>query len=430
MIESYVDDVVRRLPGRQRKDVGLELQALLRDELTGRESDAGRAADEAMTLDVLKGFGAPDAVAERYRDAGPIIIRGADARRFAAWALGGVAVQWPLSFWEMVISPKDDVEFLSRLGHWWVTGGLLAFWWPGVMVTAAIIGAFAGSNGSANETWTPAKRAALDPDRIERGSMAVTMVLYAFAVLFALALPSVLASIPEPVRGYLTPDPRFLSMRAPFALLGWILQFVIYAIAFRQGRWSRLTHRLNLGIEAWWVALLVWFIVGGPMFVAPDAGFDGEVRPGAGGSLLWRRARAQAAPRTDPVAGAAGRLTPRRLCPGCCGGTCSLGNALTGGGLVPDVGLCRCASLRALQFRALPHHHTRYARDSRRREQSRLGIGRTGGAHRLGLAPTNSRAVARKRPHRGQLAEPLKAGFRSGGLGVGSETVRPLVIGG
>ena len=36
LIESYVDDVVRRLPRRQRSDVGLELRSLLGEELAAR----------------------------------------------------------------------------------------------------------------------------------------------------------------------------------------------------------------------------------------------------------------------------------------------------------------------------------------------------------------------------------------------------------
>ncbi|MFT3727814.1 MAG: hypothetical protein QM759_08330 [Terricaulis sp.] len=270
MIESYVDDVVRRLPGRQRKDVGLELRGLLNDELAGREGDSGRPADEAMTLDVLRNFGAPDVVAERYRDAGPAIIRGADARTFTAWALGGVALQWGASFWKMVIEPTD-ADFLTRFGYWWVAGGLAAFWWPGVLVTGAIIGAFVREKNPNVEAWTPKEKAALDPDRIERGSMAPMMTLYAFAVLFGMALPAVLSAIPEPFRSILALDPGFLMQRAPFALLGWVAQFVVYVMVFREGRWSRFTHRLNLGVEAWWMAVLAWFVLGGPMCVQPAA---------------------------------------------------------------------------------------------------------------------------------------------------------------
>src|SRR5262249_54843213 len=95
--------------------------------------------------------------------------------------------------------------------------------------------------------------------------------LFVFAVLFAVALPSVINGLPEPMRGYVALDPGFLSQRAPFALLGWIAQFVVYVIAFREGRWSRLTHRLNIAIEAAWIAILALFSFGGPMCVLPAA---------------------------------------------------------------------------------------------------------------------------------------------------------------
>lgn len=270
MIDAYVDDVVSRLPSRQRKDVGAELQALLRDELAGRAGDSGRVADEAMTLDVLQSFGAPDAVAERYSETGPTIIRGADARRFTMWALGGVALQWPVSFYEIVLKPADG-EFWGRVGAWWVNAGLAAFWWPGVLVTAAIIGAYTRDPQKPAPAWTPRQRAALDPDRINRGSMAAMLTLYAFAVLFAVALPSVLGGLPEPFRTILAIDPGFLMQRAPLALLGWGAGFAVYVMAFREGRWSRLTHRLSLGIEAAWVVILAVLAFGGPMMINATA---------------------------------------------------------------------------------------------------------------------------------------------------------------
>ena len=51
VIESYVVDVLRRLPHRQRRDVGLELRSLLGEELEAKAREAGRPADEAMALE-------------------------------------------------------------------------------------------------------------------------------------------------------------------------------------------------------------------------------------------------------------------------------------------------------------------------------------------------------------------------------------------
>ena len=48
LIESYVDDVVRRLPRRQRSDVGLELRSLLGEELAARA--AGVTPDHVVDV--------------------------------------------------------------------------------------------------------------------------------------------------------------------------------------------------------------------------------------------------------------------------------------------------------------------------------------------------------------------------------------------
>ena len=42
LIEAYVVDVMRRLPRKQRNDVGFELRALLTESLRGRAADTGR----------------------------------------------------------------------------------------------------------------------------------------------------------------------------------------------------------------------------------------------------------------------------------------------------------------------------------------------------------------------------------------------------
>src|SRR5690554_3817169 len=97
IIDSYVGDVVRHLPRRQRSDVARELQSLLDEELDGRAADSGRPADSAMTMDLLTTFRRPQEVAERYRPAGFTIIRPADAPRFTWIALGGVAVIWAIT---------------------------------------------------------------------------------------------------------------------------------------------------------------------------------------------------------------------------------------------------------------------------------------------------------------------------------------------
>lgn len=275
VIESYVDEVVRRLPGRQRKDVGLELRALLNEELAGKEGETGRAADEAMALELLRKFGAPDEVADLYRPVGFTIIRPTDARMFSLVALGGVLVQWALSFPIAVLLPAEG-DFLNRLGSWWVSQALGAFWWPGILISLAIVAALArkrwpkaetGVGALAHHRWTP--RPVLDPDRIQRPLWAIAIGFFAFGAVMYAATPALIGNIPEPARAAFALDEGFVRNRGPSLLVLWIAQIAIYVAVLIEGRWRSLTRRLDLASRAASALLMLWFIGGGPILSLP-----------------------------------------------------------------------------------------------------------------------------------------------------------------
>ena len=66
LIDLYVAEVRKRLPLKGRDDIEAELRSTLEDMLEDRSQKAGRPADEAMTLDLLKEYGPPDKVAATY----------------------------------------------------------------------------------------------------------------------------------------------------------------------------------------------------------------------------------------------------------------------------------------------------------------------------------------------------------------------------
>jgi len=89
LIAGYVADVAEQLPIRMRSDVALELRSLLQEDLEARAEAAGRTPDEAMTLEMLRAFGHPSRVAERYHPEWSIIDPG-DTRSFVlAGVIGG-----------------------------------------------------------------------------------------------------------------------------------------------------------------------------------------------------------------------------------------------------------------------------------------------------------------------------------------------------
>jgi hypothetical protein len=331
IIASYVDEVVRRIPRRQRRDVGLELRSLLAEELAGRAADAGRPADDALALQLLTEFGRPDDVADRYRPAGFTVIRPADAPRFLWVALGGVAVQWALTLPAVFgagagasgAEGAAGLDFWSRLAVWWLSWGLGAFWWPGFLITLTLIAGAAGTarrrvrarrgatlaaaaatggdavTGGARSaglpahaapTWAPSKVApawapieaeeawaparVIDRDRVNRPVLVLFIALGMLGATLVIALPSLAAwapGLPEPVLAAFAFDPGFLQWRAPWALLLWALALATAVAALVAGRWTRVLRRVSLAGGIAWLALLVWWIAAGPIFTTEPA---------------------------------------------------------------------------------------------------------------------------------------------------------------
>lgn len=224
LIESYVSEVVGHLPRKQRADVGFELRSLLTEELRGRAGDS--EPDIATTLDLLADFGRPAEVADRYRPAGFTIIRPADAPRFAWIALTGVAVQWVITLIATFTAPATGAgdDWLSRLGTWWLSAGLGAFWWPGLLISVSIVAAVstARRGGDARE-WRP-RAAALDRDSIRRPLyvLAIAGALVGIAALMAaINLATWWPGLPQPVLDAFVIDEDFLATRAPWVLVLW-----------------------------------------------------------------------------------------------------------------------------------------------------------------------------------------------------------------
>jgi hypothetical protein len=265
LIEAYVADVMRRLPRRMRNDVGFELRALLGEELTAKAKDAGRAPDGEMALSLLHGFGNPEAVAERYRPEGFEIIPPRRATAFVAWAVGVVALQWAISLPVALAAPHG----LSRIGGWWLTSGLGAFWWPGFMVMVSALATWIGRRLPAVAQWTP--RLA-DRDRVNRPLFAAALVFWICGAGVLIALPWIVGRL-ETTHWRMAAqafvyDDDFLHGRGLLVLPLWAASFGLCGVLIAQGRWTPLTRRIGNGLNLAFCALLALFLVGGPIWRA------------------------------------------------------------------------------------------------------------------------------------------------------------------
>ena len=257
VIESYVIDVMRRVPAKDRNEVGLELRGLLTEMLDDRALAAGRAADDAMVLAMLREFGTPAAIAARYRPPGMLVIPAEQTRSFATLSIIGIALQWALTL-PLVFDGSLD------FGGWWLTWGLGAFWWPGFQAMIALLTSWLRARGLFLPKWTP--RVA-DPDRIDRSGALAGLAGFAIGMGFMIALPWLVALMPAPIARVLEFDPDFLRHRAWPVVVLWLGAFALAVAVARHGRRNVLARRLEIGTSLCFVALLAWWISAGDMFV-------------------------------------------------------------------------------------------------------------------------------------------------------------------
>lgn len=276
IIEAYVLDVIRRLPGRMRHDVGFELRALLTEGLRDRAADAGRLPDEAMALEIVREFGLPDAVAERYHPPGAPIIPAQHTRWFALATIIGLLLQWGTSL-PLVLSGQlmhDNPEAV-RFTAWWLSYGLGAFWWPGFLVSMMLVAAWVRRIWPAKAAeWKPASGA--DPDRINRPAYLVGLGLALSGIAAWVLIAWAVTTFDTPVTRALAFAPDFLATRAPVVLLFWAVGVALMVVLILEGRWRRLTRRIDAGSKLAACALMLWLVLGGRIFFSDAA--DGTTK--------------------------------------------------------------------------------------------------------------------------------------------------------
>ncbi len=132
VIGIYIDSIAARLPYRLRNDVGVELRTLLMEQLAAA-ADAGRAPDEKLAVDLVRGFGLPEEVAARYSPRGFEIIEPAHARVFVTLSAVCVVLQWAFTL---------PAVFALRvtLRDWWRGSGFGALAWGACWSSGSVSG--------------------------------------------------------------------------------------------------------------------------------------------------------------------------------------------------------------------------------------------------------------------------------------------------
>jgi hypothetical protein len=253
VIESYVRDVTRRLPRKDRADVALELRALLTEELGARA--AGAPASEGMAIELVRGFGAPGEVAARYRPA-PLLLEAADTRPFLTWAIVGALVLAALAPITHPAGAKDAA-----------TVAILA--WVGLLLLCFATRNWAQRRWPSLAAWKPK-----DPDQVSRAATAALVAVIGLG-LVCYAAPTWVAALftggPVPAwMAHVAYAPDFQAIRLPWLLALWVGQALLLAWVGVAGRWRTPTRRIDAALSLGVSLALVWFLAAGPIFQAAD----------------------------------------------------------------------------------------------------------------------------------------------------------------
>lgn len=273
VIEAYVTDVAVLLPRRQRNDVAFELRALLNEELQAKAGDEGRPADDTLAIELVRAFGRPADVAARYRPA-LTVIDPADGPRFVRWAGVGLAIIWALGLLSALGEPIHSTgDLLRALGRWWGGTVIPSMWWPGVLVVSFGLASWTARRWPQTSAWRP--RAG---DRIRGGRAALVLgIIGILCGLFVLLDPRRVLDVfwggraAQAAYDALTYTGEFRERQGPFLLALLLLNFPLFITVLVNGRWSAAMRRIQFGLSLALCAAMVWTVLGGPVFLAPQS---------------------------------------------------------------------------------------------------------------------------------------------------------------
>jgi hypothetical protein len=276
IIDNYIQDVANRLPRRLRNDVGMELRGLLAEQLDGAARDAGRAADGALAIEVLRRFGRPEDVAARYAPQGFELVAPELAPWFLRLATACVAVQWALTLPRLFSSAMTFAQ-------WWPRWGFGAFAWVGVLLVWFGAATWVRRQSPVNPQslsrpwthwifWVPSTTDWRPVDRVaaERRAATGAFPLGVAAALFFIA-PAWFIGL-FAAAGVDTSWALYDANFSHWLLLPVIalmtMRLALFAVAIN-ARWRAPTEAIRFGLWVGFVALLIWALVGWRIFAHP-----------------------------------------------------------------------------------------------------------------------------------------------------------------
>lgn len=272
LINRYVKEVGKNLPLlKGREDIEKELLSTLEDMLEERAQKAGRPADEAMEIELLKEYGSPQKVAMTYNPQ-PYLI----GPRMFPFFLTVLKIVIPIvvivllaltGIQAVTETPLMGREFVNIIGD-----GLAGIVSAAITATGYIIVIFAIlervlpdseiDDLKTDEDWNPASLTENDPDSVKRGDL-IAEIAFTFVGLAILNLyPELLGmSFFSGEKFFFIPifSDVFLQF-LPWINVVFLAEIVLDIFLLRKAIWTTPTRIAKVIIEGASLALAIAFI--------------------------------------------------------------------------------------------------------------------------------------------------------------------------
>lgn len=280
LIDRYVTEVGRNLPlVKGRKDIENELRSTLEDMLEDRASTTGRMRDEAMEIELLKEYGAPQTVAQTYNPH-PYLI---GPRMFPFFLF---VLKLVISIISIVLLVLTGIkiasvapgmagpEFAKAIGEGLagiVSAAIAAF--GHIVLVFAIIERYVPASDlkmDEEKEWDPASL------KKEPESDEVKLWEPIFAIVFTFIAISIFNFSPQWLSIFIFSDDKTAFIPAltdaffrwlPWINIGWVAEIVMNSMLIRSGRWTTSTRLFSIGIKIFQVVIL-YFLFTGPTILA------------------------------------------------------------------------------------------------------------------------------------------------------------------
>lgn len=279
LIDRYVHEVGEHLPYRLRADVEAELRSLLMDALEERAGAAGRPPDAELAAVVLREFGAPRDVAQRYSPEAQYLI---GPRLFPAYKR---TLQILAAIFAALLFASGIVTILATIQHRGqgfmssqIFGGPLGVLHSATLNFALITLAFAIAERvmlnrpGVGKDWEPRSLPALhDPDRISPTGRVIEVYLLLIVAIWFNLYPQWVGFVVmyQGVTVVSVLKPEF-AMYLPWLDSFWILDFAYKLWVLRLGRKTRETRWASFGLDLFGVIIL-YLMISGPVVFRFDA---------------------------------------------------------------------------------------------------------------------------------------------------------------